>query len=75
MRSKICLIVKVLGLATVLSLPACATSQRTDNTAMLPEDQRESAVPWTRPEKWESTSKLGPLANDPRFSGGGTGTR
>ena len=41
-----------------------------DHTAMLPEDQRVSSVPWNKPQGWENQSQLGALANDPRIGGG-----
>ena len=40
-----------------------------DNTAMLPEDQRVSSVPWNKPQGWENNSQLGALARDPRIGG------
>ena len=45
-----------------------------DRTAMLPEDQRVSSLPWNRQQGWENNSQLGALANDPRI-GGGNGQR
>lgn len=59
----------VLGATIVLlGLGACADTEReADNAAMLPDDQRVGTVPWSRPEKWESTGQLGQIANDPRF--------
>ena len=60
-------------LATTLPtlLTACAgTEAPADNTAMLPDNQRVSNVPWNKPEPWESRSGLGALGNDPRFNGG-----
>ena len=41
-----------------------------DHTAMLPEDQRVSSVPWNKPQGWENQSQLGALAEDPRIGGG-----
>lgn len=41
-----------------------------DRTAMLPEDQRVSSVPWNKPQGWENQTQLGALANDPRIGGG-----
>ena len=43
-----------------------------DRTAMLPDDQRVSSVPWNKPQGWEGTGQLGALANDPRIGGGGS---
>ena len=37
--------------------------------AMLPPDQRQSDVPWNKPQGWENKSQLGALANDPRIGG------
>ena len=56
-------------------LPACVGEDGVprDNTAMLPEDQRVSSVPWNKPQGWENTSQLGALANDPRIGGSGAG--
>ena len=56
------------------ALSACVGEEGVprDETAMLPEDQRVSSVPWNKPQGWENTSQLGALANDPRI--GGTGT-
>ena len=56
-------------------LPACVGEDGVprDNTAMLPDDQRVSSVPWDSPLKGENAStQLGALANDPRVGGGGT---
>ncbi len=54
-----------------LMLPACNHDELPpDRTAMLPEDQRVSSVPWNRPQGWESNSQLGALANNPRIGGG-----
>ncbi len=65
-----------LGLALcALLLPAC-TGQNApvDNTAMLPDNERVSSVPWNKPQGWENQSQLGALANNPRI-GGGNGTQ
>ena len=53
-------------------LPACVGEDGVprDNTAMLPDDQRVSSVPWNKPQGWENNSQLGALANDPRIGGG-----
>ena len=65
------------GLAVALlcaaALSACVGEEGIprDETAMLPEDQRVSSVPWNKPQGWENTSQLGALANDPRIGGGG----
>ena len=66
---------RIFLLATLLLPPllltACAGNETpVDNTALLPDNQRVSSVPWNRPESWEGRSQLGALANDPRFSGG-----
>ena len=53
-------------------LSACTGNKApVDNTAMLPDDQRVSSVPWNKPQGWENHSQLGALANDPRIGGGG----
>ena len=39
----------------------------TDNTAMLPDNERVSSVPWNKPEGWENQGALGALQNDPRI--------
>ena len=58
-----------LGLGATL-LSACTNENApTDNTAMLPEDQRVSSVPWNKPQGWENRGQLGALANDPRIGG------
>lgn len=65
-----------LGLVLCVGLlPAC-TGQTApiDNTAMLPESERVSSVPWNKPQGWENQSQLGALANNPRI-GGGNGTQ
>ena len=70
----------LIGLAAALlcaaALPACVGPDGVprDNTAMLPDDQRVSSVPWNKPQGWENTSQLGALANDPRIGGGGSGS-
>ena len=55
-----------------LALGACTAGDdvEPDHTAMLPEDQRVSNVPWNKPQGWENKSQLGALANDPRIGGG-----
>ncbi len=40
-----------------------------DRTAMLPDSERVSSVPWNKPLGWENNSQLGALANDPRIGG------
>jgi hypothetical protein len=59
------------GLAgACLMLAGCADKEApTDRTAMLPEDQRVSEVPWNKPQGWENQGALGALGNDPRFGG------
>ena len=64
----------VLGLVALggcmMLLSACTGENApTDNTAMLPEDQRVSSVPWNKPQGWEDRGQLGALANDPRIGG------
>ncbi len=60
--------VVVAGAVCLLSLGGCADADRpVDNSAMLPEDQRVSSVPWNKPEGWENKGPLGQLANDPRL--------
>ena len=69
MKTRICLLAALL--LPPLLLTGCAGNESpADNTAMLPDSQRVSNVPWNRPEGWEGRSQLGSLANDPRFSGG-----
>jgi len=61
------------GLACcLLAMGACTAGDdvEPDHTAMLPEDQRVSSVPWNKPQGWENNSQLGSLANDPRIGGG-----
>jgi hypothetical protein len=60
-----------LALACILTLSGCADGKEApaDRTAMLPEDQRVSTVPWNKPQGWENQGALGSLANDPRFGG------
>ena len=54
-----------------LTLGGCAGDDlEPDRTAMLPEDQRVSSVPWNKPQGWENQTQLGALANDPRIGGG-----
>ncbi len=61
----------LLALPLLASLGACTNEGApVDNTAMIPENQRVSSVPWNKPSDWESHSALGALSNDPRFSGG-----
>lgn len=58
------------GSLLVGMLSACTSeSAPTDRTAMLPDDQRVSTVPWNKPTDWEGRNALGALGNDPRFSG------
>ncbi len=59
-----------------LALGACTAGDdvEPDHTAMLPENERVSNVPWNKPQGWENQSQLGALANDPRI-GGGNGDR
>jgi hypothetical protein len=58
-----------LGMCSVF-LSACENTAPVDNTAMLPENQRVSSVPWNKPEGWEGRGALGSLANNPRLTGG-----
>ena len=65
----------ILGLVGVgccaVFLPACTHEDApVDNTAMLPESERVSTVPWNKPQGWENRGQLGALANDPRIGGG-----
>ena len=54
----------------VLGLSACTGENAPpDRTAMLPEDERVSSVPWNKPQGWEDRGQLGALANDPRIGG------
>ena len=53
-----------------LMLSACAGEDTpVDRTAMLPDSERVSSVPWNKPQGWEGTSQLGALANNPRIGG------
>jgi hypothetical protein len=58
----------------LLALSACSSDNEAppDRTAMLPESERVSAVPWNKPQGWENQSALGSLANDPRIGGQNT---
>ena len=62
------------SLLCVLGFGGCTAGDpvEADHTAMLPEDQRVSNVPWNKPQGWENQSQLGALANDPRIGGGQT---
>ena len=54
----------------VLGFSACTGENAPpDRTAMLPEDERVSSVPWNKPQGWEDRGQLGALANDPRIGG------
>ena len=67
------LMVAGVGMAVcMVALGGCTQGDNipTDRTAMLPEDQRVSSVPWNKPQGWENSSQLGALANDPRIGGG-----
>lgn len=60
----------LLALSLLAALGACTNEGApADNSAMLPENQRVSNVPWNKPSEWEGRSALGALGNDPRFSG------
>lgn len=65
-------VASLLGLILcALLLPACTGENApVDNTAMLPENERVSSVPWNKPQGWENNSQLGTLANNPRIGGG-----
>lgn len=56
--------------ASLLTLSGCADEKNlpVDNSAMLPENERVSTVPWNKPENWENQGSLGQLANDPHFT-------
>ena len=58
------------AVACLAGFAACGDQEApTDNTAMLPKDQRVSEVPWNKPQGWENNSQLGALARDPRIGG------
>ena len=61
------------GLASLclFTLSGCAGNSEApaDRSAMLPENERVSDVPWNKPQGWENQSALGSLANDPRIGG------
>ena len=59
--------------ACLLALSGCAGDKEApaDRSAMLPENERVSDVPWNKPQGWENQSALGALANDPRVGGQG----
>jgi hypothetical protein len=61
-----------LSTACLLGLGACSGEEApADRTAMLPENERVSSVPWNKPQGWENQGALGSLANDPRLGGQG----
>lgn len=64
-----------LGLLLVVTLFAGCHPEELppDRTAMLPDDQRVSSMPWNKQQGWENNSQLGALANDPRIGGGQSG--
>ena len=62
--SRMILAATLVGLA---GLSGCAQDVPVDNTAMLPESERVSTVPWNKPQGWEQTGALGQLTNDPHF--------
>lgn len=51
----------------MLYLAGCAADTPVDNTAMLPENERVSTVPWNKPQGWEQTGALSQLTNDPHY--------
>lgn len=54
----------------LLGFAACANNDAPpDRTAMLPENERVSQVPWNKQQGWENNSQLGALARDPRIGG------
>ena len=69
-RSALRSMLVVLGAsAGLLWMTGCADQNSpVDNTAMLPENERVSTVPWNKPENWENQGALGQLANDPHFT-------
>ncbi len=52
---------------SLLYLAGCAADTPVDNTAMLPENERVSTVPWNKPQGWEQTGALSQLTNDPHY--------
>ena len=63
-------LILALSLCT-LALGACTNGDEVepDHTAMLPENERVSNVPWNKPQGWENNSQLGALAENPRIGG------
>jgi hypothetical protein len=59
--------------ACLLALSGCDGDKEApaDRSAMLPDNERVSDVPWNKPQGWENQSALGSLANDPRVGGQG----
>ncbi|CAN5502301.1 hypothetical protein BH18VER1_BH18VER1_15780 [soil metagenome] len=43
-----------------VSFASCAT--QSEPQLLANEEKRESALPWNKQEKWETTSQLGPMA-------------
>ena len=59
-----------LASGSLLLLVACSGEEApADRSAMLPESERVSSVPWNKPQGWENQGALGSLANDPRIGG------
>ncbi len=53
---------------TAMAFASCATKPE-PQLVSDPSRGPESALPWNKQEKWESTGQLGPMAD--RFGGGG----
>ncbi len=60
---------KLAALALALMAFASCATKPEPQLVSDPSGARESALPWNKQEKWESTGQLGPMAD--RFGGGG----
>jgi hypothetical protein len=72
-RRRPCLTILLFGAAAVL-FSSCATEK--SRTALIndPDAQKESAIPWNRPAKWESGANVpGGIGGAPGGLGGGIG--
>ncbi|MBA3273565.1 MAG: hypothetical protein H0T11_06810 [Chthoniobacterales bacterium] len=46
----------------IASLPFASCATKSEPQLLANEEKRESALPWNKQEKWETTSQLGPMA-------------